>query len=139
MTEPAFQQFMDNYLRTYKGMKPGNSDKLERAKVNAGYRRFGRAAKDILAMAKGDSQKAWQGTQAIGAHLSNNGFSTWGLDAIARLFCDWEMNPRRFTKAVASMQRQAPRFCDGTDPDRPGWSCSNNVQIEGELCPECRK
>ena len=95
----AFHEFMDGILIDYLKLKPGDPGRMERAAVTAAYRRFGRAAKDILAFARGDAKKARQGVDAIGRWLAREGLS-WNLDTVCKWFSDWDQDPESFREGA---------------------------------------
>lgn len=94
-SEPPFQEFMNRVIREYFGYRPGDPDPAQRSAVSACYRRFGRAAKDIMAFALNDPQKAWAGVKAIGDRMEQSCLS-WNLDTVARWFPDWMIDPKAY-------------------------------------------
>lgn len=91
----TFQALMDGILRDYMKLTPGNPDPREKGAVSAAYRRFGRAVRDILALAKDDPIAARRGIDAIGDRMESKGLS-WNLDTVAKWFPDWATNPEGF-------------------------------------------
>lgn len=91
----AFHVFMDSFLEECYGTDP--KDPAQRAKTSAAYRRFGRAGKDVLAMADGDPVRALAAVHAIGYWLQNKGLS-WTLDTVAQHALDYFADPKKFTE-----------------------------------------
>ena len=100
----AFRVFMDGIISDYTEYKVGDPDPKEKAAVSAYYARFGRAAKQILAFAKGDPVVARRGLEAIGARFNKKEFNGWGLDAVAKNFPQWIMNPEAYGKETRTFR-----------------------------------
>ena len=90
-----FQVFMNGIISDYLGGKPGDPTPAQRAAVSAHNRRFGRAGRDILAMALGDPDKARFAVDDIGAWLQSKGMS-WTLDTVCKWVPDWLQKPEVF-------------------------------------------
>ena len=82
---------MDRFLAECMGVDPLK----DKAATSALYRRFGRAAKDVLALSGGDIEKAMQGVHGVGAWLQGKGLS-WTLDTVAKHITDYQNNPGGF-------------------------------------------
>jgi hypothetical protein len=95
---------MDGIITSYFGYKIGSEDVAQKAAVSACYRRFGRAAKDIMAFALNDPKKARQGVEAIADRMETSGLD-WNLDTVARWFPDWMVNPGAFQNETKNKQR----------------------------------
>lgn len=91
---------MDRVLKDNFSLSPGDPDQKKRAAVAAGYRRFGKAGRDILAVAEGDPEKAYQAVQAIAGWLEDSGRS-WSLDTIFKWTPDYLAEPGRFNGSKA--------------------------------------
>lgn len=87
--ETPLQTFLNRFLSECLNIAAPAKDAPGRAIVTAAYRRYGRAAKDVLAMAGGDPAEAMRGVMAIGSHLQQKNL-TWTLDTVAKHFLDWK-------------------------------------------------
>ncbi len=103
-TSRPFNDFMDWVVVEYYGYKPGDPSPEQRAAVRACYRRFGRAAKDIMAFALSDPKVARRGVEAIGARMEQSGLS-WNLDTVARWFPDWMVGPEVYENETKNNNR----------------------------------
>jgi len=95
--DSAFHSFMDGVLKSYWNLEPGKDAPAARAQVSAAYKRHGRAAKDILAMAGGDPSRARKGADAIIARMAKGNLSC-NLDTVARHFLDWNVDPEAYER-----------------------------------------
>lgn len=95
-SKTPFNVFMDRYLAECLDLKPGDPSKPSRDKVSAAYRRFGRAGKDVLAMADGDPERAMDAVNGVGLWLQDKGLS-WTLDTIAQHALDYLRDPKPYT------------------------------------------
>lgn len=89
----AFREFMNSVIKDYFGYQPGKPEHKDA--VDVLYRRFGKAARDILALALGDPKTAKKAVDAIGARMDKNGLS-WNLDTCVNWYTDWHQNPKGF-------------------------------------------
>ena len=96
-TKDPFHDFMDRFLSQCLKLPVGSKSPEHLRAVGAAYRRFGRAGRDVLALALGDPDKAFSGTLAVGTWLESSGLS-WTLDTVAKWFQDWSQNPEGFGK-----------------------------------------
>jgi len=96
-TGSPFHAFLDGVIRTYFNYRPGDPDPAQKAAVGACYRRFGRAARDIMAFALNDPKRARRGVEAIGVRMEQSGL-TWNLDTVARWFPDWMVDPEAYER-----------------------------------------
>jgi hypothetical protein len=98
--ESSFQQFVNGVLKDYFNMKPGDPDPKAKAAVSAAYRRYGRAARDIMAFAEGDPEVARKGLDAVGRHMNAKGLD-WNLETVAKRFPEWKVDPNGYEKSAA--------------------------------------
>ena len=100
----SYQEFGDWVFTEYMSLKPGDSDPKEKEAVSAAYRRYGRALRDIMAFARGDTRTAQLGLQAIGRRMEAMGL-VWGLEAVARWFPDWSSDKEAFDNETKKTRR----------------------------------
>lgn len=93
--DTPYHEFMNGVLKDFYGLKPKDPDPKELAAVNAGYRRFGKAGKDIIDFARQDPKRARRGLEAVGRRMEKWGLP-WKLDTVAKWFPDWNVDPEAF-------------------------------------------
>lgn len=91
-----FQQFMDGLIKDYLDGKPGDPDPKEKANVTALYKRFGGAAKEIMAYAKQDPILARKGFEAVGRRLYKTVGDNWTMFAVPKHFSSWKNDPEGY-------------------------------------------
>ena len=102
--DTPLQTFLNGIITDYWGYKVGSDDANQRAAVSACYRRYGRAAKDIMAFALNDPKKARAGVEAVAERMEVQGLD-WKLDTVAKWFPDWMVNPEAFQNETKNKQR----------------------------------
>jgi len=90
--DSQFQEFMNWYIHDVLKIDRANKDAID-----AAYRRFGKAARDVMAFACKDVAKAILGTQEIAGWAERKNLS-WNLDTIAKRMPDWMACPSEFAE-----------------------------------------
>ena len=91
----GFHEFMDRFLKHYFDAPIGVDSDNARAEMKALYSRYGRAGRDVLALAGSDINLAIKGVDCLGRYFDKKELS-WTLDTIAKRFAEWKSNPGEF-------------------------------------------
>ena len=91
----GFHEFMDRFLKHYFDAPIGIDSDNARAEMKALYSRYGRAGRDVLALAGSDINLAIKGVDCLGRYFDKKELS-WTLDTIAKRFAEWKSNPGEF-------------------------------------------
>lgn len=86
------QEALEHVVRAYAEKK--GYDLSHPPAYTAFHRRYCRVAAELLAYAKGDYNRVKRAINDIGRHLDSLGMDSWGIDAVARLYPQWDKEER---------------------------------------------
>jgi len=97
------RSFMDGFITLTTELEPGAPE--DRKAVSAMYRRHSKAAKDLLALAKNDPNRALAAVRSIASRMESRNLS-WSLEGIFKHYHDWATSPEVYDAETKNKRRR---------------------------------